>query len=46
MTEEVSSEERVEVASRRQVFALVGLFMVSVLVIAVILAILSAGIGG
>jgi len=43
----VSSEEREEAAaSRRQVYALVGLFMVSVLVIAVVLAILSAGFAG
>jgi len=32
--------------SRRQVYALVGLFMVSVLVIGIVLAILSAGVGG
>jgi hypothetical protein len=33
-------------SSRRQIYALVGLFMVSVLVIGVVLAILSTGIGG
>ena len=40
-------EARAEAAtSRRQIYALVGLFMVSVLVIGVVLAILSAGVAG
>jgi hypothetical protein len=38
--------EREKEGSRRQIYALVGLFMVSVLVIGVVLAILSTGIGG
>jgi len=38
--------ERDKEGSRRQIYALVGLFMVSVLVIGVVLAILSTGIGG
>ena len=40
------SDERDRESSRRQIYALVGLFMVSVLVIGVVLAILSTGIGG
>ena len=39
-------DERDRESSRRQIYALVGLFMVSVLVIGVVLAILSTGIGG
>ena len=39
-------DERDKESSRRQIYALVGLFMVSVLVIGVVLAILSTGIGG
>lgn len=39
-------DEKDKEGSRRQIYALVGLFMVSVLVIGVVLAILSTGIGG
>jgi hypothetical protein len=38
-------DERDKESSRRQIYALVGLFMVSVLVIGVVLAILSSGLG-
>lgn len=44
--ETAESRAREAAGSRRQVYALVGLFMVSVLVIGIVLAILSAGVGG
>ncbi|MBS7622505.1 hypothetical protein KEJ39_02360 [Candidatus Bathyarchaeota archaeon] len=49
MSQESESPEEAKAeaaASRRQIYALVGLFMVSVLVIGVVLAILSAGVAG